>query len=94
MFFNHLKCKKHSQLGRPYGKGRVAVIGQHLIYGNGQEAEAKVTLLFQSSPVPKGPTTWEGRAKGLLPATNGKMRVPTAMRKHQECFRKTKVRLP
>lgn len=94
MFFNHLKCKKHSQLGRPYGKRRMAVIGWHLIYGNGQEAKAKGTLPFQNSPVPKGPTTWEELAKGLLPATNGKTRVPTAMRKHRECFRKTKVRLP
>lgn len=48
-------------------------MGRHLIYGNGQEAEAKVILLFQSSPVPKGPTTWEGHAQVLLPATNGEM---------------------
>lgn len=53
------------------------MIGRHLTYGNGQEAEAKVILLFQSSPVPKGPTTWEGHAQVLLPATNGEMQGKT-----------------
>lgn len=67
----------------------MAVIGRHLIYGNGQEAEAKVILLFQSSPVPKGPTTWEGHAQVLLPATNGEMQG-----EHQKCFWETKRKTP
>ena len=70
----------------------MAVICQHLIFGDRQEAEAKVIPAFPESPDPEGPTALERGAEGLLPAACGQMQVTAARSEQAEMLQREEKR--